>query len=123
MTVESLILECLLHAAVLLAKSALSVVILLRSLLQLQLRCRFQARHRRVTLQRRCGTQAGVRQSLEQSVARRLFCRQAVHLMVGRYFGHVDLTKFLEVVILVGRFVVIAALFGPSDSADTEETM
>lgn len=43
--------------------------------------------------------------------------------MVGRYFGHVDLTKFLEVVILVGRFVVIAALVGPSDSADTEETM
>lgn len=30
---------------------------------------------------------------------------------------------FLEVVILVGRLVVIAALVGPSDFADTEETM
>lgn len=43
--------------------------------------------------------------------------------MVDRYFGHVDLTRFLEVVILVGHLVVSAALVGPFDSADTEETM
>lgn len=74
-------------------------------------------------MQPRCGTQAGVGQSLAQSVAMKPFCRQAVHLTVDRCFGHVDLTTFLEVVILVGHFVVIAALVGPSGSADTEETM
>ena len=42
--------------------------------------------------------------------------------MVDQYFGHVDLTRFLEVVILVGRLIVIGALVDPSDFADMEET-
>ena len=66
--------------------------------------------------------QIGARQSLDQSAARKLFYRQGVHSMVNRYFGHVDLTRFLEVVILVGGLDVIAALVGLSDSADAEET-
>ena len=67
------------------------------------------------------GTQVGARQPLEQSVARKPFYRQVVHLMADRYFAHVDLMKSLEVVILVGHLVATAALVGPSDSAGAEE--
>lgn len=42
--------------------------------------------------------------------------------MADQYFGHVDLTRFLEVVILVGRLIVIAVLVDPFDFADMEET-
>ena len=119
-TVESLVLGCLLPVAVLLAKSAPSVGILL---LQLPHRCLFQIRHHSVNLLQYCGKQVGALQSLEQSVARKLFYRQVVHLRVDRYFALVDLTKSLEVVRLVGHLVVIAALVAPSDSAGTEETM
>lgn len=116
-TVESLVLGCLLPFAVLPTKSALSVVILL-----LPHHCLFQVHHHSVILLQHYGMQIGARQSLEQSAARKLFYRQGVHLMVNRYFGHVDLTRFLEVAILVGGLDVIAALVGLSDSADAEAT-
>ena len=123
MTVESLVLGCLLLFAVLLEKLALFVVILLHSL-QLQLhRCLLQARHHSGNLQQHCGTQVGALQSPDQSAARKLFYRPVVHLMVDRYFGHVDLKRFLAAVILVDPLVVIAALVGPSDSADTAKKM
>lgn len=122
-TVESLVLGCLLPVAVLQAKSAPSVGILRHLLLQLPHRCLFQIRPHSVNLLQYCGKQVGALQSLEQSVARKLFYQQVVHLRVDRYFALVDLTKSLEVVRLVGRLVVVAALVAPSDSAGTEETM
>ena len=121
--VETLVLGYLLPAAVLLANSALFVGILLHSLLLPPHRCLFQVHHHSVGLLQRCGTQIGARQLLEQPVARKLFYRQVVQLMVDRYFGHVDLTRSLEVVLLVGLLVEIAVLVGPSDCADTKETM
>ena len=121
-TVERLVLGCLLRVVVLQAKLALFVGTLLHLLLQRPHRCLLQVRQHSVTLQQHCGMQVCAHRSLEQPVARKLFYRQVVHLMVKRYFDHVDLTKFLEVVILVGHLVVIAALVGPGDSADMVET-
>lgn len=120
-TVESLALVCLLRVVVLHAKLALSVVILLHSLLRLPHRCLHQVRQHSVALQQHRGMQVCAHQALERSVARRLFYQQVVRLMVKRYFDRVDLTTFLGVVILAGRFVVIAALVVPAGSADTEE--
>ena len=122
-TVECLVLGCLLRVVVLQAKLALFAGTLLHSLLQRRLRCLLQVRQHSVTLQQHCGMQVCAHRWLERSVARKLFYRQVVHLMAKRYFDRVDLTKFLEVAILVGHLVVIGGLVGPADSADMEETM
>ena len=119
-TVESLVLGCLLPVAVLLAKLALFVVILLHSPLRHRL---FQVQYCSVDLLQHCGTQVGARQQIEQYAARKLFYRQVVHSMVDWYYDHVGLTRFSEVVILAGRPVVVVGLVGLSDSADREETM
>ena len=121
-TVESLVLVCLLRVVVLQAKLALSVVILLHSLLPPPHRCLLQVRQHSVTLQHHCGMQVCAHRALERAVARKLFYQQVVHLMVERYFDRVDLTTFLGVVILAGQSVVIAALVGPAGSVDMEET-
>ena len=119
-TVESLILGCLLPVAVPLAKLALFVVILLHSLLR---HCLFQVQYCSLDPLQYCGTQVGARQQVEQPAARKLFYRQVVHSMVDWYYDHVGLTRFSEAVILAGRLVVVVGLVGPSDPADTEETM
>ena len=122
LTVECQVLEYLLPVAVLPAMLALSVVILPHSLLQLPHRCLFQVHRHSTSLLQHCEVRIGARQSLEQHAARKPFDQRVVHLMVDQYFGHVDLTRFLEVVILVGRLIVIGVLVDPSDFADMEET-
>ena len=122
LTVERQVLGCLLPVAVLPAKLALSVVILRHSLLQLPPRCLFQVHRRSSNLPQHCEVRIVARQSLERHVARKPFDQRVVHLMVDQYFDHVDLTRFLEEVILVGRLIVIGVLVDPSDFADMEET-
>lgn len=122
--VESLVLDCLLPVGVRPVRLALFAVILPRSLLLLlPHHYLFQVQYYLVNLQQQCGTRVEAHQRLEQSGARKPFCRQVAHSMVDLCFGHVGLTRSSEVVILVDGLVVVAALVAPSDSADTEEMM
>ena len=114
LSAESLVLGYLLPFAVLQARLALFVVILLHLLLlPLPRHYPLRVHHYLTKPQQHCAKEVGVLQQLVQFVAK-LSCRQLVCLRLDPYFGHVELTRFLEVVILVVHLVVMTALVGPS---------